>query len=137
MGMLTGKKPHKIGKIKADDGSFRLHPAKPKSENTVSSFETTEYNAVAPLAAKDAAASWQKLEKIVRASEGAKVIESQADYLYAEFTTKLLGFVDDVEFLLDASHHRIHVRSASRLGLKDFGVNRKRIEGIRRLLNSQ
>ena len=137
MGILTGKRPQRLGKVKAEDGAgYQLYGAKPNSENTVSSFATNANCAIAPLAAKDPGATWQKLEKIVAAMTGAKIIDAQADYLYAEFTTKLMGFVDDVEFLLDASHHRIHVRSASRLGRKDFGVNRKRIEAIRHALNS-
>ncbi len=132
MGMLSGNRPARLGKVKGDDGSLRLHPVKTKLTNAVSSFELLGYHAIAPIAARDPKATWAKLEKIVRDSTGAQVITAEADYLYAEFTTKLLGFVDDVEFLLDAPNKRIHVRSASRLGRKDFDVNRKRIESIRR-----
>ncbi len=132
MSMLSGNRPSRLGKVKADDGSLRLHPVKAKLTNAVSSFELLGYHAIAPLAARDPKAAWAKLEKIVRASTGAKVITTEADYLYAEFTTKLLGFVDDTEFLLDAANQRIHVRSASRLGRKDFEVNRQRVESIRR-----
>jgi len=64
---------------------------------------------------------------------GATVIEEKADYLYAEYRTPLLRFVDDVEFLL--AEGVIHVRSASRLGRRDFGVNRKRIETLRKMLS--
>jgi uncharacterized protein (DUF1499 family) len=132
MGMLSGSRPSRLGKVKADDGSIRLHPVKTNLTNAVSSFELLGYHAIAPIAAKNPKDAWAKLEKIVRASTGAKVINAEADYLYAEFTTKLLGFVDDVEFLLDAPNQRIHLRSASRLGRKDFDVNRQRIESIRR-----
>ncbi len=132
MGMLSGNRPAGLGKVKSDSGGIRLHPVKTKLTNAVSSFEHLGYHAIAPLAAKDPKSAWAKLEKIVRASTGARVITADADYLYAEFTTKLLGFVDDVEFLLDAPNQRIHVRSASRLGRKDFNVNRQRIESIRR-----
>jgi uncharacterized protein (DUF1499 family) len=59
------------------------------------------------------------------------VIRSQANYLYAEFRSKWMGFVDDVEFLSDAAAGVIHVRSASRLGRRDFGVNRQRVEALR------
>ena len=134
MGILTGTRPSRLGKVKAEDGSIRLHPVKTNLTNAVSSFELKGYHAIAPLAAPNPAAAWSKLEKIVRGMEGAKVVSAEADYLYAEFTTKLLGFVDDVEFLLDAAHQRIHLRSASRLGRKDFDVNRKRIESIRKQL---
>ena len=54
-----------------------------------------------------------------------------SDYLYAEYASRLLGFVDDVEFYLPAGAQIIHVRSASRLGYSDLGVNRKRIEAVR------
>jgi uncharacterized protein (DUF1499 family) len=64
--------------------------------------------------------------------EGATIIRQEADYLYAEYRTKLMRFVDDVEFLCDAKAGVIHVRSASRLGRRDFGVNRARIEAVRR-----
>ena len=59
------------------------------------------------------------------------IVEERADYLYAEFASRLLGFVDDVEFYFPPNERIIHVRSASRLGHSDFGVNRKRIEDIR------
>jgi uncharacterized protein (DUF1499 family) len=52
-------------------------------------------------------------------------------YLHVEFTSATMGFVDDVEFVLDAPARTIHVRSSSRLGYRDFGVNRERVEKIR------
>ena len=61
----------------------------------------------------------------------ARIIDSEDNYLYAEFTSRLMGFVDDVEFLYDPDAGITHVRSASRLGYSDMGVNRKRIESIR------
>ncbi|HEY9647011.1 MAG TPA: DUF1499 domain-containing protein, partial [Chroococcidiopsis sp.] len=63
--------------------------------------------------------------------ERTKIITATSDYLYAEFSSKLMGFVDDVEFYLSPADGVIHVRSASRLGQSDLGVNRKRIEDIR------
>jgi uncharacterized protein (DUF1499 family) len=59
------------------------------------------------------------------------VIRHDTGYLYAEFRSRLLGYVDDVEFVHDAAAGVIHVRSASRLGRRDFGVNRDRVEAIR------
>ena len=61
---------------------------------------------------------------------------SGPDYLYVQFTTRWLRFVDDVEFYAPADANLIHVRSASRVGRKDFGVNRARIEAIRTALAS-
>ncbi|MNR58817.1 hypothetical protein D3C85_1799120 [compost metagenome] len=61
-----------------------------------------------------------------------RVVEQQERYLRAEFTSLVFRFVDDVEFLI--GEQQIDVRSASRLGHSDFGVNRERIERLRRQL---
>ena len=58
------------------------------------------------------------------------------DYLYAQFTTMVLGFVDDVEFWFDPQQRVLQLRSATRVGRKDFGVNRARIETIRQRLSA-
>jgi uncharacterized protein (DUF1499 family) len=71
------------------------------------------------------------LKAVVGGMPGAQLIEVRHDYLYAEFTSRLLGFVDDVEFWSPPDEKIIHVRSASRLGSGDMGVNRKRVEAIR------
>ena len=63
--------------------------------------------------------------------ERTTIIEETDNYLYAEFKSKLMGFVDDVEFYRDTEANVVHVRSASRLGQSDAGVNRKRVEEIR------
>jgi uncharacterized protein (DUF1499 family) len=68
--------------------------------------------------------------------DGAQVVKREADYLYATFTTKLMKYTDDVEFWIDPQTSVVQVRSASRLGRKDFGVNRARIEAIRRRLKA-
>ena len=65
---------------------------------------------------------------------GARVVKSDTDYLYARYTTPLRKFVDDVEFWYDPVPRVIQVRSASRVGKGDMGVNRKRIEAVRAAL---
>jgi uncharacterized protein (DUF1499 family) len=60
-----------------------------------------------------------------------RVVTEQADYIHAEFASAVFGFVDDVEFRVDAAAHLIHVRSAARTGYFDLGVNRRRVEDIR------
>ena len=67
---------------------------------------------------------------------GGRVVESTDNYLRAEFTSSMLRFVDDTEFWFDATNQRVDVRSASRLGRKDFGVNRWRIEALRDKLSA-
>lgn len=73
----------------------------------------------------------QRLAAIVRAIDGTVIVEQRAHYLRAECSTRVLKFKDDVEFWLDSPAGVIHFRSASRLGRKDFGVNRARMETIR------
>ena len=74
-----------------------------------------------------------KLLSVMTALPRTQIITSGGDYLYAECSTALLRFTDDVEFLFDDANKQIHVRSASRLGRKDFAANRKRVELIRSL----
>ena len=56
---------------------------------------------------------------------------TEPDYIRAEFRSRIFQFVDDVEFLFENQGNVIHVKSASRTGYSDFGVNRKRVEKIR------
>lgn len=77
------------------------------------------------------------LKSLIEGMERTEIIKSDSHYLYSEFTSKLMGFVDDVEFYIDENAGVIHVRSASRLGQSDLGVNRKRVEEIRAKLAAQ
>jgi uncharacterized protein (DUF1499 family) len=79
----------------------------------------------------DPAAAWTALRAVIAGMERVCIVKDEAVYLYAEFTTRLLGYTDDAEFLLDTAAEAIQVRSASRLGNRDYGVNRERIEAIR------
>lgn len=123
---LSGKRPRDLG---VREGRLAACPRKP---NAVCSQAPAadRVHAIAPIAfAGDATAAMQRLRRLVETQPGATVVESRGDYLYAEFATPLLGFVDDVEFWCDG--RAIQVRSASRLGYSDLGVNRKRIERLR------
>lgn len=71
------------------------------------------------------------LRQIVARMKGSRIISQDKAYLYAEYRSRLMGFVDDVEFSVLENAGVIHVRSASRLGRRDFGVNRTRVESIR------
>lgn len=119
----AGEPPPNIG---VQDG--RLAPC-PDSPNCVSSFATDEQHGVAPLDA-----TLDRVQQVLLGMERTNIVAFEGDYLYAEFTSRLLGFVDDVEFLYDPAVGVTHVRSASRLGYSDLGANRKRIEDIRALL---
>jgi uncharacterized protein (DUF1499 family) len=78
--------------------------------------------------------SIEDVRKAVESLPRATIITASSTYLYAEFRSRLLGYVDDVEFFHDGT--AIQVRSASRLGRRDFGVNRGRIEKLRALISS-
>ena len=74
--------------------------------------------------------AWGRLVRLVSAQPRTRIVTVTDRYLHAEVSTALLRFVDDLEFHLAAD--RIDVRSASRLGHSDFGVNRRRVERLRR-----
>lgn len=73
-----------------------------------------------------------KLKTIVSQMSGTEIIIEKDRYLHIECTSRVFRFVDDLELLADPERHVIHCRSASRVGWLDFGVNRRRIERIRR-----
>ena len=87
---------------------------------------------VAPIRVKGAAAeAIAAARRAVESMARARVVREEGNYLHAEFRSRLMGYVDDVEFLFDAKAGALHVRSASRLGRRDFGVNRERVEALR------
>ena len=90
---------------------------------------------IAPLTIRGSGpATIATVKSIVEAMPGTKVVTSDADYLYAQFTTPFMKFVDDVEFWFDPIAQVIQVRSASRIGQSDMGLNRKRVEAVRAAL---
>jgi uncharacterized protein (DUF1499 family) len=85
-----------------------------------------------PIAVPDAVTNpKQRILDILTATPGAVIIEDKGNYVRAEFTTKIMRYIDDVEFVVDTSKRIIDFRSASRVGYSDMGLNRKRIEQIR------
>jgi uncharacterized protein (DUF1499 family) len=94
-------------------------------------------HAIAPLKMSgDVPTTIATLKHVIQAMPRTNIIKETNNYLYVEFTSKLMKFVDDVEFYLDNDTKMIQVRSASRLGESDLGVNRQRIEEIRSKLAS-
>lgn len=73
----------------------------------------------------------QKMLQVLRDHPRTRIVQEEPGYLKAECRSRIFRFVDDVEILFDDRAKRIHFRSASRLGRKDFGVNRERMETIR------
>jgi uncharacterized protein (DUF1499 family) len=134
IGLLSGKQPANIG-VNND----RLKPPS-KTRNSVSSqaylhadHVQLQYASIEPLPFKNnnAAASMQALMAVLKTMPDVTIVDAKPDYIYAQSQTKWLKFVDDVEFWVNPAKGVIDVRSASRLGREDFGVNRKRIQAIR------
>jgi uncharacterized protein (DUF1499 family) len=136
LGLLKGKMPTDLG---VHEG--RLKPPS-KTPNSVSSQASLypdhpqrAYADIAPLPLNgDAAATLARIGNIVEAMEGGEIVKREPGYLYAQFTTRIMRYVDDAEFWFDPDAGVIQVRSSSRLGSSDLGVNRKRIEFIRQKL---
>ena len=126
MGLFSGRRPNDLG---VRNGL--LKSALP-SPNAVNSQATGGYHQIAPLRYNGTAEpAMAALKSVIESTPRTSIVEERADYIYAEFTSMLIGYVDDVEFYFPPDEQVIHVRSASRLGYSDLGVNRKRIEDIR------
>ena len=123
--MFSRRRPDNLG---VHDG--RLAPCKP-TPNCVSSqadpADATHY--IAPLAGTMA-----EVRSALKRTPRARIITDEPNYLYAEFRTRLMRYVDDVEFYFDGQV--VHVRSSSRVGRHDFGTNRRRIESLRRIVDT-
>ena len=117
---FSGRRPRDLG---VKDGKFTA--ARTGKPNWVSSqVEQSDAHYIAPLKGSIAAVA-----KVVKGMQRTVIVEQKGDYLYAEFSTALMGYVDDVEFTSDGKV--VHARSSSRLGVRDFNVNRKRVDAIR------
>ncbi len=129
--IFAGKRPTNLG---VDNEKLAACPQTPncissQSPDTVHKIEPFSYSSTP-------AAAIANLKTVIQKMERTKIITQTSNYLYAEFTSAIMRFVDDVEFYLDEREKVIHVRSASRLGQSDLGVNRKRVEAIREKLQA-
>lgn len=131
LGLLAGTRPGDLG---APGGRLKAPSA---TRNSVSSQAALHPGsppeaAIPPLRCPgEPAAAMIRLAAILARMPGARIVTAGPDYLHAEFTTRWLRFVDDVEFVAVPAEAVIHVRSASRLGREDLGTNRRRVEAIR------
>ena len=137
-GLLRGKPPDDLG---VRDGKLK-RPS--KTPNSVSSqadlwpdHPQRDIARIAPLALRgDGPATIARLKTICAAMPGATLVTERGDYLYVQFQTALMKYVDDTEFWFDPAANVVQVRSASRVGRKDFDVNRARVESIRAKLQA-
>lgn len=127
--LFAGTRPDNIGV-----NSGRLAPC-PGSPNCVSSYSQDVEHGIASLSYdSEPQMAIANLKQIIESMPRTNIVKEEENYLYAEFATKIMGYVDDVEFYVDQEANAIQVRSASRLGQSDLGVNRERVETIREKL---
>ncbi|NTU57534.1 MAG: DUF1499 domain-containing protein [Chlorobiaceae bacterium] len=127
-GVTSGLWPDPAAKPHLVDGRLRPCPGTP---NCVCSESAKPGEHVEPLSFKgEPGKAWALLKQCV-ASMGGTVRHEEGSYLWTTFVVPVFGFTDDVEFRIDEAAGVIHVRSASRLGFSDLGVNRSRIDQLR------
>lgn len=120
------KRPENLG---VSNGQLAACPTSP---NCVSTRAAEPPYAIAPIHFTGSGAeAITRLLGIIENQPRASIVTAEANYLHAEFTSRIFRFVDDVEFLVDEASQVIHFRSASRVGHSDLGANRRRMESIR------
>ncbi len=133
LGVLSGNMPKGLG---VTNGRMKAPSQTPNSVSSQAALypdhPQKDYASIEPLKfTGDGQAAMARLADLLQKTERTIVITQGPDYVYVQNTTALLKFTDDVEFWLDKANGVIQVRSSSRLGRKDFNVNRARIEAIR------
>lgn len=136
LGMFKGVAPNDLG---VAEGRLKLPADTPNSVSSQADLYPNHpqhsYARIEPLpSVGDSKSTLERIKAIIESMPGSEVITYQEHYLYVQFTTRVMKFVDDAEFWFDPQSNVVQVRSASRLGKSDLGVNRKRIESIRRQL---
>ncbi len=126
----SGSRPSNLGMHNG-----RLSPC-PGSPNCVSSQSMDQKHSIKPLRYQGSQTAAHKLLlAVLHSMKRTSIITDTGTYLHAECRSTLFRFVDDVEFFFDDTEKIIHIRSASRSGYSDLGVNRRRVEDIRRKFN--
>jgi uncharacterized protein (DUF1499 family) len=128
----SGTRPANLG---VKDGRLANCPSSPNcvsSDAADSAHSISAFQIIIP-----PADAWRALRALLEELPRVQIITANEDYLHAECSSAVFGFVDDLELHLRSGQNSIAVRSASRLGHSDFGVNRKRVENLRGLLAKQ
>jgi uncharacterized protein (DUF1499 family) len=120
------------GAVNQDGKNGHFAPC-PGSPNCVSTEARDDIHTIAPISySTDMENAKAKLIGVIRSMPRSKIVSERINYISAEFTSAIFRFVDDVEFFIDDDSKTIQFRSASRVGYSDMGVNRKRMEEIRK-----
>jgi uncharacterized protein (DUF1499 family) len=132
-GLSTGCSAAAILMVVMTSSAAAELPPCPASPNCVSSQAGNTRHHIAPLAFNvQSDEALARLKQVLQEEPRTTIVREEGGYLHAEARSFLFRFVDDVEFILDTDNQVIHVRSASRTGYSDFGVNRRRVERLRK-----
>lgn len=127
----AGQQPKNAG---IHNGRLSDCPDKP---NCVSSQAGHNDHALSPFIYQgEKEAAFIRLKKVITSLKNMTIVTETGNYLHIECKSAIMGFVDDLEFYFP-EEKLIHVRSASRIGYSDFGVNRKRVEQVRKLFAAE
>ncbi len=127
----SNQRPDDLG---LTSGHLKACPTTPNCVSTQAAPGDTQHW-IAPITFTGSAAGViQRVAQAISQKPRTRIVSQTEDYLHAEFTIALFGFVDDVEFFADEQTHLLHFRSASRMGTSDLGVNRRRMEKFRKEL---
>ena len=119
----------KVPDVNLQNGVLRPCPQTP---NCISSEDDESMYKIEPLSFDSSSEqAWKDLKAAI-VKTGGKVRQSSETYLWATYTTTVFRFVDDMEFRMLPENKTIHVRSGSRVGHSDLGVNRKNVERLRK-----
>lgn len=109
----------------------------PDTPNCISSEAQDPRHAVAPMQlAGNSEREWDEIRAVVAALPRSRILGATECYLHATLKSRLFGFIDDLELKLDPQTKMIGIRSASRSGSYDLGVNRRRVENLRKQLKA-
>lgn len=122
-------RPTNIGWRGADEG-FRNCPDAMNCVSTTAEQDTRFYIESIPFTGTVESAN-AALVNVINNMPRTEIVSNTGDYIHSEYRSLTMGFIDDTEFYFDTENNVIQVRSASRLGYGDAGVNRKRVEAIR------
>ena len=118
------------------EGKLSKCPDKPNC--VCSEYKDNSSHSIDPIAiAQDSAVDNLTLLKNIIGEMGGEIQVEKSDYLAATFTLTVFRFVDDLEIRIDSTQGVIHLRSASRVGYSDMGVNKKRVELLKELFHSK
>jgi len=128
MAIMSKKTPSDLG---LQDGQLRPCPDSPNCVSSESGTQGDKEHYIEAISGNQS--TWDKLKQVIQ-NHGGEIQQDEANYIHATFSSSVFHYVDDVELRFDEANKLIHVRSASRMGKSDFGVNRARVEMLKKAL---